>query len=136
MLSAGQGGGPDTWYLLMSKCGIHGHDKRAIFLWYVVALLGLDAFLSLFWSILTSHNLMPVYLMPAGMYDNYYSIFTVFLSLHSCLECEKLPHEKQLRNISGEDHREHIYVNTVINHFFQLAVTKISDGKNLKVCQT
>lgn len=95
-----------------------------------MALEGLDTFLSLFWSILTSHN------GPADMYDNYYSIFTAFVSLHSCLECEKLPHEKQLRNISGEDHCEHIYVNTVINHFFQLAVKKISDGKNLKVCQT
>lgn len=82
-------------------------------------------------SILTSQT---VCLMPAGMHDNYYRIFTVFPSLHSCLECEKLPHEKQLRNISGEDHHENIYVNTVINHFFQLA--KISDGKNSKVCQT
>lgn len=77
-----------------------------------------------------------VYLMPAGMYDNYYSTFSVFLSLHSCPEWEKLPDEKQLRNISGEDHHEHIYVNTVINHFFQLVVTRISDGKNSKVCRT
>lgn len=68
-------------------------------------------------------------LMPAGMYDDRYSIFTVFLSLHSSHEREKLPAEKQLRNVSGESHREHIYVNTVINRFSQLVVTRIWDGK-------
>ena len=43
-------------------------------------------------------------LMPAGMYNDCYSIFTVFLSLHSSHEREKLPAEKQLGNVSGESH--------------------------------
>lgn len=68
-------------------------------------------------------------LMPAGMYNNCYGIFTVFLSLHASHECEKLPAEKQLRNVSGESCQEHLHVNTIINHFSQLVVTRIWDGK-------
>jgi len=63
------------------------------------------------------------------MYDDCYSIHTIFLSLHSSHEHEKLPAEKQLRNVSGESHQEHIYVNIIINHFSQLVFTVIWDGK-------
>lgn len=40
------------------------------------------------------------------MYHDCNSIFAIFLSLHSCHECQKLPAEKQLGNVSGESHQE------------------------------
>lgn len=63
------------------------------------------------------------------MYDDCYSVFALFLSLHSSHNREKLPAEQQLRNVSRQSHQEHIYVNTIINHFSRLVVKRIWDGK-------
>lgn len=63
--------------------GYVGRTKGQFCCGNVMALVRLDTFLYFFVLIHPYISQWTIYLMPTGIYDNYYGIFTVFLSLHS-----------------------------------------------------